>query len=205
VKERKTSLKDRLASVSKSEEMEGIEKPPLAPRVVDELREAQKTKIIKTLEAIIGWLNLNQDVLEDDTIKMIDERLQSHAKKSQIFMIVAIQNRMAQLLRWMEASDILEERLLDPEVVKYMEPGDLRKSLELLEKKIDNTFKQISDMIEQSAVLPKAFEDDELQKQKRMIKDGEEVFKDPAVRERTREKLSDMLSQMKKNVTGETK
>jgi arsenate reductase-like glutaredoxin family protein len=76
-----------------------------------------------------------------------------------------------------------------------MDGADLRKTLELLEKKIDNTLHQISEMIEQSNSIPKQFEDP--QKLKKITQHGEEVFKDPAVRENTRAKLQDLLDKAK--------
>ena len=160
-------------------------------------RKNQKTEIIKSLESIVRWLNLNEDLLDAEAIRLIDERLESHAKKAQIFLVVTIQNRMAQLLKWMESSDILEDRLLHPDIIGSMEGSDLRKTLELLEKKIDNTLRQIKDMVDQANSIPKQFEDP--QKLKKITQEGKEVFKDPAVRENTRAKLQDLLSKAQKN------
>jgi hypothetical protein len=161
----------------------------------DLVRKQQKTEITKSLESIIRWLNLNESLLDAEAIRLIDERLESHAKKAQIFLVVTIQNRMSQLLKWMESSDIIEDRLLHPDIIDSMDGADLRKTLELLEKKIDNTLHQISEMIEQSNSIPKQFEDP--QKLKKITQHGEEVFKDPAVRENTRAKLQDLLDKAK--------
>jgi hypothetical protein len=161
--------------------------PPIPPST-----DADKTEIVRTLEAVIDWLNLNSTVLDEEAVALIDDRLASHAKKSQIFLVVSIQKRMESLVRWMEATDALEARLLDPATIATMDGMELRKTVELLEKKIDGTLKQVMLMIEQAGDLPDRFTEQE--KRRRLEWEDKEVFADdPLKRENLRNKLQSLM------------
>jgi hypothetical protein len=154
-----------------------------------------KSEIIKTLEACIEWLNQNDEQLNEIAVGLIDERLQSHAKKTQVFFVVAVQKRMESLVRIMEAADMMEVRLLDPANIWSMPMDELRKTLELMEKKTELILRQVATMIEQAGGLPKQFHDDS--KMPALVQDGAKVFDDPAKRDSIRSRL-DLLLQKKR-------
>jgi hypothetical protein len=157
--------------------------------------ETPKSEIIKTLEACIQWLNANENTLNDEAVRLIDERLQSNAKKSQVFFVVAIQKRMDSLVRLLEAADRIELRMLDPNVIDSMEPDELRKSLELIEKKSDSIMKQIAVMIESSSAFPKQFFDES--RVPKLESNGTRVFEDPLKRDQVRLRLDTLLKKAK--------
>jgi hypothetical protein len=150
-----------------------------------------KTEIIRTLEFICMWMNANEEELGDEAVRVIDERLQSHAKKSQVFFVVAVQKRMESLVRIMEASDLMETRLLDPANIWAMPIDELRKTLELMEKKTELILRQVVVLIEQAGGFPKKLHDDS--KLPALIQDGSKVFDDPTKRGTITTRLDQLL------------
>lgn len=120
--------------------------------------EEEKGQVAQSLRAIARWIDNHQELLDDEVVQVIDDILSSHSKKTQVFLVAATQQRIKQLIRWMEAADAIDDRLCDPEIIAVMPVGELRKTAELIHNKIEAGVKFLQAIAEEKA-LPTSMEE----------------------------------------------